>query len=345
VVADLIHLLAELVDNATSFSPPQSQVEVRGNAVGRGVVVEIEDQGLGIEPDDLEQINAMLHHPPDFGVMALSTESRIGLFVVARLAARHGIKVTLRDSVYDGTRATVLIPSALIAETPEEPEAGGPRETASGARHLEPAWQRRPDPVDTAEPTPGSAAEPTPGSAAEPTAGSAAELASRTGTGRATRGADPQTVSLAGQLPAERDGDGASGNGHAVGPNGSAPGNGSPPPAGPATPRVSAQPPGGTRPRPAGPAPASRPTPPGGPRAERPPLPRRERQRNLAPQLLDDDAAEPAAADPGGAADEQGPRRTPEHSRSTMSAFQQGTRRARAGESEPVAPRRPGRSG
>jgi signal transduction histidine kinase len=114
-VADVIHTLAELVDNATSFSPPMSRVEVRGNAVGRGIALEIEDQGLGIEPQQLEQLNAMLHQPPDFQVMALSDEPRLGIFVVAQLAARQGIRVTLTPSpAYGGTRVVVLIPSNLI---------------------------------------------------------------------------------------------------------------------------------------------------------------------------------------------------------------------------------------
>ncbi|RRO12893.1 HAMP domain-containing protein [Saccharopolyspora rhizosphaerae] len=115
-VADLVHLLAELVDNATSFSPPESHVEVRGNVVGKGIIVEIEDQGIGLEPDKLEELNQMLASPPDFAVMALSEEARMGLFVVAQLAGRHGIKVTLRDSAYGGIRAVALIPNHIVAE-------------------------------------------------------------------------------------------------------------------------------------------------------------------------------------------------------------------------------------
>ena len=118
VVGDLVHLLAELIDNATSFSPPDSRVEVRANKVGRGVVLEIEDQGLGIEADRADQLNDMLRNPPDFGIMALSTEPRLGLFVVARLAGRHGIAVTLRESAYGGTRAIVLVRSELLGEVP-----------------------------------------------------------------------------------------------------------------------------------------------------------------------------------------------------------------------------------
>jgi signal transduction histidine kinase len=128
MVADLIHLLAELVDNATSFSPPGTRVEVRGNMVGRGVVVEIEDQGLGMTQSQRERLNAMLHEPPDFQVMALSRQMRLGLFVVAQLAARHGIRVTLAESAYGGTRAIVLIPSVPAniqpGERPEAPAAG-----------------------------------------------------------------------------------------------------------------------------------------------------------------------------------------------------------------------------
>ena len=119
VVADLVHIVAELVDNAVVFGPPTSRVEVRGNVVGRGVVIEVEDQGIGIAPDQLGRLNAMLRAAPDFSIMALADEPRLGLFVVARLAARHGIQVTLSESpIYGGTRAVVLIPSTLIAETP-----------------------------------------------------------------------------------------------------------------------------------------------------------------------------------------------------------------------------------
>ncbi|XVV06766.1 sensor histidine kinase [Actinosynnema sp. CA-248983] len=114
-VADTIHLIAELVDNATAFSSPRSQVQVHASEVPQGVVVEIEDHGLGINPEDREQHNAMLADPPEFDAMRLRGESRLGLFVVARLAARRGIHVELRESPYGGTLALVLIPSAIVA--------------------------------------------------------------------------------------------------------------------------------------------------------------------------------------------------------------------------------------
>ncbi|KAA9152189.1 sensor histidine kinase [Amycolatopsis acidicola] len=150
VVADLIHLLAELIDNATSFSPPQSRVEIWGDVVGRGVVIEIEDQGLGIEPEQADELNAMLADPPDFSVMALSSEPRLGLFVVARLASRHGITVTLRQSAYGGTRAIVLVRSELLTPLPspeetEVPETPAPHQNGhhAGGNHRAAAPPRR----------------------------------------------------------------------------------------------------------------------------------------------------------------------------------------------------------
>ncbi|WP_297624604.1 sensor histidine kinase [Nocardia sp.] len=116
-VADLVHLLAELVDNASHFSPPQSQVEVRGNVVGKGIAVEIVDQGMGMPESEIARINDMLRNPPDFGVNTLSEDSRLGMFVVAQLAVRNGISVRLTESDYGGVRAIVLVPNNLTVST------------------------------------------------------------------------------------------------------------------------------------------------------------------------------------------------------------------------------------
>lgn len=121
-VADLIHLFAELIDNATSFSPPGSPIELRGNPVGKGVVIEVEDQGLGIEPERREALNEKFRNPPDFGLVALIDDPRVGFFVVARLAHQHGIRVSLTESTYGGVRAGVLIPSVLITTPDVEKE-------------------------------------------------------------------------------------------------------------------------------------------------------------------------------------------------------------------------------
>ncbi|BCK57648.1 sensor histidine kinase [Nocardia wallacei] len=123
-VADLIHLMAELMDNATAFSPPQARVEVTATTVGRGVAVEIIDQGLGMSTEEIAERNRVLAEPPDFSVAALSSDTRLGLFVVAKLATRHGVSIRLGESVYGGIRAVVLIPTALI-------ESGEPRDGES----------------------------------------------------------------------------------------------------------------------------------------------------------------------------------------------------------------------
>ncbi|MGW6931307.1 nitrate- and nitrite sensing domain-containing protein [Lentzea sp. NPDC054927] len=114
-VADTIHLLAELVDNATAFSSPRSEVIIHSNAVPHGIVIEIEDHGLGMTQEERLQANAKLSNPPDFETMAFRGESRLGLFVVARLAARRGIKVELRDSPYGGTVALCVLPPNIVA--------------------------------------------------------------------------------------------------------------------------------------------------------------------------------------------------------------------------------------
>jgi signal transduction histidine kinase len=112
-VADIIHLIAELAENATVFSPPNTPVRIQGDAVGRGFAVEIEDRGLGISAARLEEINVNLANPPQFD---LSGSDRLGLFIAGQLAQRHDIKITLRPSVYGGTTAIVLIPTALVVD-------------------------------------------------------------------------------------------------------------------------------------------------------------------------------------------------------------------------------------
>jgi signal transduction histidine kinase len=112
-VADVTHLVAELVENAASFSPPHTQVQVRAESVSNGFVVEIEDAGLGMNEEQLAEVNLRLATPPDFD---LADTDRLGLFVVAQLAGRHNIKVTLRSSPYGGTTAIILLPAELMAQ-------------------------------------------------------------------------------------------------------------------------------------------------------------------------------------------------------------------------------------
>lgn len=113
-VADVIHLLAELIENATVYSPAPSPVGVRAAMVAKGLAVEIEDRGLGMSEDDYASFNAQLAEPPKFDVVALADDLRLGMFVIARIANRYGIAVTLRSSPYGGTTAIVLIPHEIV---------------------------------------------------------------------------------------------------------------------------------------------------------------------------------------------------------------------------------------
>ncbi|MFF7788338.1 nitrate- and nitrite sensing domain-containing protein [Streptomyces sp. NPDC007991] len=122
-VADVIHLLAELIDNATAYSPAPSPVTVRAGMVAKGLAVEVEDRGLGMSEEDYASFNEQLAVPPQFDVVALADDLRLGMFVIAQLAHRHGIAVTLRSSPYGGTTAIVLIPHDIVVR---EPEAGAP---------------------------------------------------------------------------------------------------------------------------------------------------------------------------------------------------------------------------
>ncbi|PSK97619.1 signal transduction histidine kinase [Murinocardiopsis flavida] len=122
-VADVVHLVAELVENATQFSPAGSPVDVNSGAVPGGLAVDVEDRGLGMTEETMDAANRTLADPPEFDVMALPEEPRLGLFVVARLAARHGVKVRLSPSPYGGTRATALLPQRLLEDAPGPDES------------------------------------------------------------------------------------------------------------------------------------------------------------------------------------------------------------------------------
>jgi signal transduction histidine kinase len=153
VVGDVIHLLAELIENATTFSPPHTMVQVGGQLVANGFAVEIEDRGLGMSDSAFAIANEQVHKPPEF---QLSSNARLGLYVVGRLAARHGIRVQLRPSPYGGTTAIVLIPSALVVQQTDDhqiddrPALSSPAATnGDAAGHAEPAIDElppRPDP-------------------------------------------------------------------------------------------------------------------------------------------------------------------------------------------------------
>ncbi|MFH7600048.1 nitrate- and nitrite sensing domain-containing protein [Streptomyces racemochromogenes] len=120
-VADVTHLVAELLENATVFSPPHTAVQVHGERVANGFTLEIHDRGLGMNPEALLDANLRLAETPEF---ELSDTDRLGLFVVSRLARRHSIKVALQPSPYGGTTAVVFLPAELLTEAPDTNGSG-----------------------------------------------------------------------------------------------------------------------------------------------------------------------------------------------------------------------------
>ncbi len=366
-VADMIHLLAELIENATLSSPSVTRVEVRAERVANGFAIEVDDQGLGIEAAQLAAINAQLAHPPDFD---LANADQLGLFVVGKLAARHGVRVALRTSPYGGTTAVALMPNSLVvplnvadaAPQPELRQPPGrdreldlpvPEALALPGRHSAPplpvggtnpapadAFSAAPAPADTFSSSPAADAGPAPAGGASPA------LAGQPGP-------DPGTAAL--------------GTGFSFGPPGpsaDSPGPGSlstrstppfppaprPPTSEPPTTGPAATGPAATGPAATGPAmPAAAPpaSEPGtaaaaaqAPPADGPPdagtyrgLPRRVRQASLNPHLRRPPPAPDRAAPASQPAPASG--RSPEEARNLVSSLQRGWQRGR--EAEPAA--------
>jgi hypothetical protein len=151
-VADTVHLLAELLENATAFSPKTTQVIVSGHPVRGGLLVSITDAGTGIAEEDLGQLNWQLAHPADADA---AVSRHMGLFAVAHLAARHGISVALDLPPEGGTAAEVYLPASLILPDAPGPVPGPRLETVVPAQGAAlpvaiPEWQReepeRPEP-------------------------------------------------------------------------------------------------------------------------------------------------------------------------------------------------------
>ncbi|MFJ7118726.1 nitrate- and nitrite sensing domain-containing protein [Streptomyces albogriseolus] len=308
-VADVIHLLAELIDNATVYSPAPSPVTVRAAMVAKGLAVEVEDRGLGMSEEDYASLNAQLAQEPQFDVVALADDLRLGMFVISQLAHRHGIAVTLRPSPYGGTTAIVLLPHEVVVVT-DEPSDAGREASASGASPQDASSSPRPLPArdrsGTARGGSDAAAEDAsagrdeatggPGAAGEGSATDRDDAAASEAGPAATRAGSRPARGVSGSARAES----ASGDGDTATPRaGSAT-----PPDGAGTPRKAAAPEpddGGAR------------------KGGLAPLPRRVPQTSLAAELLE----EPAAADP---CDDEF---TAEHAASSLACFQQGTLRAR----------------
>jgi len=122
VVNDVVHLLAELIENATGFSPVQNHVNVSGHLLNSGgVLLDITDQGVGMAADEMAQANWRLDNPP---VLDVSVSRRMGLFVVSRLASRHGIRVRLRPAQAGGLTALIWLPDETVTHDDSDEPAG-----------------------------------------------------------------------------------------------------------------------------------------------------------------------------------------------------------------------------
>ncbi|AJT62698.1 hypothetical protein T261_1010 [Streptomyces lydicus] len=165
-VADLTHLLAELVENAVTFSPPHTKVRVHAERVGTGIALEITDRGLGMGKEALDEANRRIADADEIDL--LDTE-RLGLFVVNRLAHRQKVQVTLQPSVYGGVTAVVLLPDALLSEAGPDEGDEEPAEEMNSLYHrrrpaaalpLSAAFRQRPALPPAPAPEPTAPAEP-----------------------------------------------------------------------------------------------------------------------------------------------------------------------------------------
>ncbi|MET9378542.1 nitrate- and nitrite sensing domain-containing protein [Streptomyces sp. NPDC002992] len=309
-VADLTHLLAELIENAAQFSPPHTKVRISGEPVGNGYALEIEDRGLGMGKESLAEANTRIEQSE---ALDLFDSDRLGLFVVSRLSSRHDIKVHLRTSPYGGTTAVVLLPNDVL-QSALPPGRSTPSPPASRAT---------PSDATPSEATHGYAQ---PGAHGERGRGENGPGAPFPHHRRQQPAAVAPVPSPAQPLPRPPRIPALAGQPEGAGPAGSK----SPEqtPAGVTTLRQR----GRSAPAPQGPPPPHAPAPhapsvPGGPRASEAPgtvdesgdLPRRVRQASLVPQLREAPADLPSAPAVEGA-DE----RTPEQVRDRMTAYRDG---------------------
>ncbi|HEX4658706.1 MAG TPA: nitrate- and nitrite sensing domain-containing protein, partial [Streptosporangiaceae bacterium] len=138
-VSDVVHLTAELVENATSFSAAETPVSIGGHLLGSGgVLLEITDEGVGMSAEEMAHANWRLDNPP---VVDVAVSRRMGLFVVARLAAKHGIRVRLRPAASGGLIALIWLPDeAIMQESPGASPAMHPTESGAERAALTSGW-------------------------------------------------------------------------------------------------------------------------------------------------------------------------------------------------------------
>jgi len=329
-VGDVIHMIAELAENAAIFSPPNTPVLIGGDVVGRGFAIEIEDRGLGMSEEQRAEINERLANPPPFD---LSGSDQLGLFVAGQLAKRHNVRISLRSSPYGGTTAIVLIPLTLVVPEGafDEDQVQDERLTRRAGRHVAP---------DDSEDYPGdgNGLAASPGYAPSPGWPSAPEP-SRRGDSLGSLDRAPAPSGTSGLMTAEPSRSGA----WSVEPAAPAESDATSPGFGyPAAPERSpsaytaASPAAGllgsgvTGTEPETASPGRDGLEPDGDPGDAELLPRRIRQASIAPQLRDDTQAAPVSPALDTEADEAGEGRSPDEVRATMSAMQQGWQKGRS---------------
>lgn len=320
-VGDTIHLMAELIENGVTFSPPHTEVRVRALPVAQGYAVEVEDRGLGLSAEEYESANELLHHPKDFSFTTLGEDPRLGLFTVGHLAQRHGITASLQASSYGGSLAVVVLPHALtepVADAAPLPlDARAERHLASVAGPPRTGMTTGGMPMRTRT-------APHPQASPAPTVPTAADSGPRPDLDSGLR-SDPGPGPRPGPGPGPGPGLRADpGPGPRPGPG---PGFRSDPGPGPRPDPDPRPGPGPTYAPPREAAPSASPRT-GGPSR----LPRRVRLANLAPQLREPQSEPDDDRGLGGEPD----RRRPEQARSMLAALRDGTRRARAQEEVPA---------
>jgi signal transduction histidine kinase len=133
-VNDVVHLLAELAENATSFSSAETPVTISGHLLSSGgVLLDITDQGVGMGAEEMAHANWRLDNPP---VVDVAVSRRMGLFVVARLAARHGVRVRLRPAASGGLTALVWLPDEVVSREGASPSGSRMPDTPAEAVNL-----------------------------------------------------------------------------------------------------------------------------------------------------------------------------------------------------------------
>lgn len=290
-VNSTIHLITQLLNNAVGFSSDKSQVRVRGMQVDRGIAVEVEDQGIGMSPEDLDRVNTLLRSAPQLTISGLGDGSQLGFWVVAQLAQRLGIGVELRASPYGGVLAIVLLPVSLL----DVAEGEGRHRSGDTDASTETRQMRAVDAPPVREPV---------------------------GAGVAARGTVPVERAGAWSDPVPDLSRESTSDGWSTGTGGEPDGWAFTPARRPA-PRPTEPATRATDPAPRRGEPGPRPTVPAEPRPGRPALPERQPQQHLAPQLRADPQQSGRPGQDTDMAD-------PERIRTRLSRFQQGTRAGRS---------------